>query len=387
MALTDVYISPDGAGLKDGSSVDNALQAIDSGDWSTDIEGLDRADKRFIFLEGTYNCTTMLLITGSAATDTAPNQWVGAKSDGTILRPKFDETGLRLDLTNYPKFVQSSNERLFRSEEYTSYKCLSFENTNASYSQAGVVEGGSGFQYQHWVGCRFKAAPASDTAHIVSGRIFHMTMCEMEATTTQYESIYENQHNTSSSLVDCRIIGGGDSSGSGDGNGIEFMGTTSRFDHDIFGTVVCNVHGHGIYFDAQSTYSRFNICNNTIVNCGSNGMALARAVDAANNAISNLNNNIVFGCGGFGLKAGSGLDRQHGVQLIAAGLNTSGNLNQMNSYEDMVDVVTMSTDGSDFVDYASNDFRIKRTSPLYKILGNQNIGAIQNEDYEFGSVS
>ena len=76
MALTDVFISPAGAGDESGSSVANALPAISSGDWSTDIEGLDRANKRFVFLTGTYNCTTKLTFSGTAPNVQSPNQWV-----------------------------------------------------------------------------------------------------------------------------------------------------------------------------------------------------------------------------------------------------------------------------------------------------------------------
>ena len=76
MALTDVFISPAGAGDNSGSSVANALPAISSGDWSTDIEGLDRANKRFVFLTGTYNCTTKLTFSGTAPNVQSPNQWV-----------------------------------------------------------------------------------------------------------------------------------------------------------------------------------------------------------------------------------------------------------------------------------------------------------------------
>ena len=67
MALTDVFISPAGRD-NSGSSVANALPAI-SGDWSTNIEGLDRANKRFVFLEGTYNERLSRTFTGSAPTD------------------------------------------------------------------------------------------------------------------------------------------------------------------------------------------------------------------------------------------------------------------------------------------------------------------------------
>ena len=45
------------------------------------------------------------------------------------------------------------------------------------------------------------------------------------------------------------------------------------------------------------------------------------------------------------------------------------------------------TDG-DFFDFANQDFRIRRDSPLYKgTLARRNFGALQNEDFEFVSVS
>ena len=38
--------------------------------------------------------------------------------------------------------------------------------------------------------------------------------------------------------------------------------------------------------------------------------------------------------------------------------------------------------------FANQDFRIRRDSPLYKgTLANRNFGALQNEDFEFTSVS
>ena len=42
----------------------------------------------------------------------------------------------------------------------------------------------------------------------------------------------------------------------------------------------------------------------------------------------------------------------------------------------------------DFFDFANQDFRIRRDSPLYKgTLARRNFGALQNEDFEFVSVS
>jgi len=48
-------------------------------------------------------------------------------------------------------------------------------------------------------------------------------------------------------------------------------------------------------------------------------------------------------------------------------------------------VITITS--ADFVDYANDDFRIRRDSAIYKILGDKNMGALQNEDYEFVGVS
>ncbi len=70
MALTDVFISPAGAGDNSGSSVANAVPAIDSNDWSSEIAALDRANKRFVFLGGTYTVGSKLAFTGSAPSDT-----------------------------------------------------------------------------------------------------------------------------------------------------------------------------------------------------------------------------------------------------------------------------------------------------------------------------
>ena len=43
----EIFISPAGAGSKDGSSVENAFQAIDSNDWSSGYLALVRASVRF----------------------------------------------------------------------------------------------------------------------------------------------------------------------------------------------------------------------------------------------------------------------------------------------------------------------------------------------------
>ena len=380
MALTDVFISPAGAGDNSGSSIANALPAISSGDWSTNIEGLDRANKRFVFLEGTYNVTTKLTFTGSAPTDTQPNQWVGAKSDGTILRPKFDETGLRLDLTNYPLFVCSANVQMIDTEENTYYKCLSFENTNSSYSQGSIIEQSTAdIDQQMWFGCNFKATPGNGNSEVMIASATNYHTCVFEATTKNFDRVLDVRGN--SRIDNCRIIGGGTSSGSGDGDGL----TTTTQTAQIRDCVITNCHGKGVHMTSTSAKTTINVSNCTIVNNGGDGIDTDQDVAMSGTVTPNGEANIIFGNGGAGLRADALDDRQGGFQLLAMGDNSGGNFVDMDSYEDMIDVITVTT--ADFVDYANLDYRIKRTSTLYKIFGTRNMGAIQNEDFEFVSVS
>jgi len=382
MALTDLFISPAGAGDNSGSSVANALPAISSGDWSTDIEGLDRANKRFVFLSGTYAHTTQLTFSGSVPTDEQPCQWVGADSSGNILRPKFDSSGIRLDLTNYPLFVNSANTSSLNAEEHTYYKCLSFENTNTSYSQGSIVEAStSDIDAQSWLGCSFKAKPANANAEVMVANGTSYSMCVFEATTTNFDRVFDVRSNCN--VDNCRIIGGGGYETGivgGDGDGI----TITAFSAIIRNTVIMNLHGDGILFNNSNNRQNPNVQNCTIINMAGNGIDCS--INTSNNSSVQgvIEGNIIFNAGGKGIKADAADDRQSAGQLVAMGGN-GANFENMDSYEDTFDVIPITT--ADFVDYAGDDFRIRRDSVLYKFYGDANFGAFQNEDYEFASVS
>jgi len=383
MALTDVFISPAGAGDNSGSSVANALPAIDSGDWSTDIEGLDRANKRFVFLSGTYAHTTQLTFSGSAPTDDQPCQWVGADSSGNILRPKFDSSGIRLDLTNYPLFVNSANTSSVNTEEHTFYKCLSFENTSTSYSQGAVVEATTAdVDAQSWFGCSFKAKTANSAAEVGIANNANYSMCVFEAVTANFDRVLDVRSNCN--VDNCRIIGAGGYDGgivAGDGDGI----TVTGFSGIIRNTVIMNCHGDGILFNQTNARQNPNIQNCTIINVGGDGVDVSLVTSNTNTTTQGIiEGNIIFNAAGKGIKAAAADDRQSGGQLVAMGEN-GANFENMDSYEDTYDVIPITT--ADFIDYANNDFRIRRDSVLYKFYGDANFGAFQNEDYEFASVS
>jgi hypothetical protein len=382
MALTDVFISPAGAGSKDGSSVANALQAIDSGDWSTDIEGLDCANKRFVFLTGTYNVTTNLVFSGSAASNTQPNQWVGADASGNILRPKFDETGLRLDLTDYPKFVMSENVEIITQNEDTFYKCLSFENTNSGYSLSAIIDSSTAdADRQGWVGCSFKANCQGTNAEVMVGNNTYFHTCVFESVGDIYDRIFDGRN---THINNCRFIGPSTSGSGGDGDGY----TVTSGNGSFINCIITRVHGHG--YIQTSTNDRTSLpgpTNCTIVNVGGDGFN-DTSLDGTSNASNYMpgpHNTLIYGAGAYGMNVAATDTRQNGPQIMAMGSNSSGNFNNMDSYEDMIDVITVTS--ADFVDLANLDLRIRRDSPLYKLYGVSNLGGMQNEDYEFTSVS
>jgi len=387
MALTDVFISPAGAGDNSGSSVANALPAISSGDWSTNIEGLDRANKRFVFLTGTYDCTTKLTFSGSAPTSTQPNQWVGADSSGNILRPKFQESGLFLDLTDYPLFVCSANTAMVDAEENTYYKCLSFENTNTSYSQIGVFESQTAdVDQQHWVGCNFKCLARNTSAHCATITTAAYHDCVFQITDTarsEFDAVVKATTNVS--LDNCRIIGpagkgDGTVAAGGDQGGLYLTALTGR----VRDCIIFNVKGQGIKQDSTSVKTDLDVANCTICKVGGSGVD-ATGASSQLPGKGSLQGCIIFDCGDHGIDANADDSRQSGAQILAMGSNTNGNFSNMDSYEDMIDVIAITT--ADFVDYDNDDFRIRRDSPLYKFYGTRNLGAVQNEDFEFASVS
>ena len=380
MALTDFFISPDGAGSKDGSSVANAFQAIDSGDWNSSLDSQTMQNRRWVWLTGTYNCTTQLVLSATAPTAAAPMQWVGADASGNVLRPKFDSTGMNLDLTNYPKIICSENVEMYLTNEHTSYKCMSFENTSSSYNKNSIIESTTGdIDIQNWTGCFFKVATSNGTgSEVLIMANSNLTMCEFVMASGNFQSVLRFTSN--GQLDNCRVKGPGTSSVSGNQDGVAINSGNIIINN----TVIHSVPGDGLFHESTNDRQSVMITNSSIINCGGNGIDTTN-LDGTNIATKAalMENCIIFNCGN-GIAAAAEDGRQPGAQIAAMGENTA-NFSNMDSYEDMIDVISITT--ADFVDYNSDDFRIRRDSSLYKILGDKNMGALQNEDYEFVGVS
>ena len=108
------------------------------------------------------------------------------------------------------------------------------------------------------------------------------------------------------------------------------------------------------------------ITNSSIINCGGNGIDTTN-LDGTNIATKAalMENCIIFLIVEMGSLPLRKMVGNPAHKLLAMGENTA-NFSNMDSYEDMIDVISITT--ADFVDYNSDDFRIRRDSSLYKIL-------------------
>jgi hypothetical protein len=87
------------------------------------------------------------------------------------------------------------------------------------------------------------------------------------------------------------------------------------------------------------------VTNCTIVNVGGDGInTTTLSGDATETQASrNGNSSIIFGCGAYGINVAANDTRQAGGQLAAMGSNSSGNFNNMDSYENMIDVIAVTS--------------------------------------------
>ena len=172
---------------------------------------------------------------------------------------------------------------------------------------------------------------------------------------------------------------GAGTSGSGNGNGVKFD-TISPI---VVNCVIDNLHGNGISDQSTTNNRNGTFFSNTITRMGGNGIDSDAAAQTQGGVM--VENNVIYDVGGYAVTANANdADRLLGSQ-IGIGDATSGNFQNLDEYENLFEVVTVAT--TDFVDYANQDYRIRRDSALYKRRGGLNLGAIQNEDYEFVSVS
>jgi hypothetical protein len=382
MALTDVYYSPSGAGSQDGSSAANAKAAVTGTSWTTTLEGETRQNTRWIFLAGTYTVNDTLTPTTTDPDASNPHFWEGADANGNLLQPKWsDASQAHLDTTDYPKIVQQGNKVTYDSSQHTYFKCLSFENTSSSFSTAVINNVFSEiirtFYYGVFIKFGDNSSASNNNAIGLNAVSSQAVMCEVVAGGTKYSAVISVGGSNNASVIECRMYGPG-TSGSGNGQGLRNSSGTLN---QVINCVIDNVHGDGI--TDVTTTGKNNYINNTITRCGGNGINSSGGIQSGGPVT--VDSNIIYDVGGFAIAANAGdNDAVVGTQ-IGIGDASSGNFSNLDLYENTFNVTAVST--ADFVDYANQDYRIRRDSALYKFNNGKNLGAIQNEDFEFVSVS
>ncbi len=385
MALTDVYYSPSGAGSQDGSNAANAKAAITGTSWTTDIEGETRQNTRWIFLAGTYTVNEELVPTSTDPNADNPHFWVGADASGNLLEPKWsDDSQAHLDTTDYPKIIRTNNGVIFDATgTSTIYKCLYLENTSTAYNQGGVLNSTFSESLRNFLhGCFLKfganASASNNNARVHSNFGGKCVMCEFVAGGTKLDNMVNNGGTHYSTLINCRLYGSG-TSGSGNGNGVK----CDTIIPIIINCVIDNLHGNGISDQSTTEGRNGTFFGNTITRIGGNGIDSDAAAQTQGGVL--VENNIIYDVGGFAVTANANDDDRLLGSQIGIGDATSGNFQNLDEYENLFTVTAVAT--TDFVDYANQDYRIQRNSALYKSNDGMNIGAIQNEDFEFVSVS
>ena len=406
----EIFISPAGAGSKDGSSVENAFQAIDSNDWSSGYLALDRQRVRFNFLPGTYNVASTAIYTGTTPDDDNPNMWRGCSADGTPLTdhglPKFDETGMSLDVSNYPKFVASHNGSMTRSDQHTFIHCLHIHNTRSQCNFGGSIFGNgrnsdnNGFQgaaRRVFYGVKMEVDnPNNNNLEMFYSPLGNMTMCEGRFHPTiydgRYKSVFRANGSFYTSFDTCVAVGHGQTAGAAPddisgANAMSAFVTGEPHANNVVNCIGYNHGGHFLHMGTSSSTTRQNLlfCNNTGISLGGHFMDSSGEVSDENVAES-FNANLCYKVAGKVFRdKNNNPNTDHGNFFEIAYGDVGG------TFENLSMLPTREVSGvtaGDFVDFDNQDFRIRRDSPLYKgTLARRNFGALQNEDFEFVSVS
>ena len=406
----ELFLSPAGAGSKDGSSVENAFQAIDSNDWSSSYLALDRQRVRFNFLPGTYNVASTAIYTGTTPDDDNPNMWRGCSADGTPLTdhglPKFDETGMSLDVSNYPKFNMTNSASITRSDQHTFIHCLHIHNTATQCNFGGSVFGNgrnsdnNGFQgaaRRVFYGVKMEVDnPNNNNLEMFYSPLGTMTMCEGRFHTTIYDGRYKSCFRANGSFYTtfdtCVAVGHGQSAGAApDGisgaNAMSAFVTGEPHANNVVNCIGYNHGGHFLHMVNSSSTTRQNLlfCNNTGISLGGHFIDSSGEVSEENVAES-FNANLCYKVAGKVFRdKNNNPNTDHGNFFEVAYGDVGG------TFENLAQLPTREVSGvtaGDFFDFANQDFRIRRDSPLYKgTLARRNFGALQNEDFEFVSVS
>jgi hypothetical protein len=186
-------------------------------------------------------------------------------------------------------------------------------------------------------------------------------------------------HNTM--IADSRIYGPGKTQSISASTTHHIIFTSNVVGTHVLYTLLADGAADGFHFDATSTNRNSVIYKNTFVNIAGDAMDF-QELDTSTQG-HRVDGNIAFNVDGNFVESdaeGKLLSSKNSYSGSAAYFNGITEFNVLNTE---VSAVT-----ADFFDYDNADYRVKRTSNVFnRFKGSGNMGAFQNEDFEFVSVS
>lgn len=360
-AVTVRYFSTSAAGAGDGTTWADRAQLHNAGTWSTvitafDFGGSDGLEARIG--PGTHTISTNALATGlfSVAAPTAANPLtlVGCDSSGSVIEPPdlnwTSDMAVWSDTTLPVIATTTDIGTITFGTGFLRCRMLKF---TASSRTAAIVLCGFGQAYD-W--CQFVNSTAN-TAAVgvdVNGGGQGIANCYIEMSGASYNC---GVLAGNGAVIDnCRIKGVAGSSG--DRRGIEFDGTNETI--AIIGTTIYNNGGYAIASASTDTSQRMNISRCVLAD---NVGGILTASTASQIRLWNVSNCSITG------NTAPGLDAQSAGRVDVRNSrfrdNTTANYQNLGNYNVYGVYTTDSDDATEYVDPATDDFRIKSGATIH----------------------
>lgn len=349
MAIVTRYFSTAAAGDGDGTSWANRAALLDgSSYYSTLITGFDFTSNSLICRigPGTYtplqNFTSALF---SVNTPTAVSTLIfhGCDSSGNLLtpvKPSWQSAEPAWSATGIP--VISFGSSYYGNLAYTIFNHLNITGSRAGYIYASLYSA---------LWCQFSTTSSSTSGYICSTLSNGIINCVFSSEgASAFMCLVQND----GLLYNCRFIGPGSSSGSGNRDGIY-----STVGYEQYRCTFIGLGGNGINIAAANATRLTKISGCTIANCGGAGINLTNSASPVT-AYSGISNCMITGCA-YGVNANSQMSAL--VKDCRLRDNTSGNLANMGNWPtDLNNYVTDSDDATEYVDTATGDYRIDKAA-------------------------
>lgn len=338
MAITERYVSSAGGGAHDGST---EADAYSLSEFVTAFNAVSTGGIRFNLKQDTYTGLSTMTLTGDG-TATSPIIIRGYKT--TIGDATRGRTSLGvLDTSNMPHLQFNSNN-FFDANGANFLIVEAVKITTGNTSRIGRLGASS-----EWIGCDVNNTSSGDG--LEGNEPTSVVQCDVTiASTTGAHGI-----NMAGTIVGCRVKGPPTA-----GTGIRLSGANYPCSENV-------IIGFTTGIDKITAAARNRIANNTIVNCGGNGITIVNT----STIWFGIESNHITGCGGYGIQLNTPAcpftllnNRMRDNNGGGSGLNIGGGGDWMTAGQQR-DVVSDDSDADDFVDSGSNDFSLKTTAAAY----------------------